>query len=547
MATYKKLTFRSEARQKLLAGATQLTDAVRITLGPKSKSVLIQKQWGRPLVCNDGVTIAKEIVLKGAEENLGAQMLREVAELTGDRVGDGTSTATIITHAILQEGIHNIVAGASGIDLKAGLESARDIVIGHLKQLSRPVTTLEAKTQVATISAHNDAKIGKLVAEVLERVGKDGVISVEESKTTETEIEIVEGLQFDRGYISPYFVTQQEKMEAVLEDVYVLLADTKINVLQDLVGLLEALVKSGKPLVLIAEDIGGDALATLIVNHLRGVLRCLAVKAPAFGDRRRDLLEDMAVVTGGRVISEATGARLDAVTLEDLGQVVRVVSDREKTTLVGGRGKPELIEERVKMIHAQIEKTTSDYDKEKLEERLAKLMGGVAVVRTGAPSEAEMKSQKEAIDDAINATRAAIDEGIVPGGGLGFLRSVPLLQEQEKSLEGDARTGVQILRRAIQMPAYQIAVNSGMDGGVAVDRMLNTADSTGLDAATGEYADLYERGIVDPIKVLRIALENAVSVASTLLLTEATLTEVEEETKGAASTPNRDEGEYGLG
>ncbi len=547
MAVFKRLSFRSEARQKVLTGASRLADAVRVTLGPRSKSVLIQKQWGRPLVCNDGVTIAREIRLEDPEENLGAQMLREVAELTGERVGDGTSTATLITHAILADGIHNIVAGASAIELKAGLEWARDIVTGHLKALSQPVTTREARAQVAAISAHNDAQIGDLVAEALERVGKDGVISVQESKTTETSIEIVEGLQFDRGYISPYFVTAQDKMEAELEDAYVLLADMKINVLQDLLALLESLVKSGKPLLIIAEDVGGDALATLIVNHLRGVLRCLAVKAPAYGERRRELLEDMAVLTGGQLVSEATGTRLDAVTLEQLGRVARVVADREKTTLVGGHGERGDIDARIRMIRTQMEAAASDYDREKLEERLAKLQGGVAVVRTGAPSEAEMKARKEALDDAISATRAAIDEGIVPGGGLGFLRCVPILEARESELVGDRRTGAQILRRAIQTPACQIAVNSGMDGGVAVDRMLNASGNVGLDAARNDYADLIERGIIDPTKVLRIALENAVSVASMLLLTEATLTEVSVPEKGEGRDRAAEPEVYGPG
>ena len=546
MATYKTLSFRSEARQKVLSGASQLADAVRVTLGPKSKSVLIQKKWGRPLVCNDGVTIAREVELKDPQENLGVQMLREVAELTGERVGDGTSTATIITHAILADGIHNIVAGASAVDLKAGLEAARDLVIEELRALSQPVTTRTAKAQVATISAHNDAEIGELVAEALERVGKDGVISVQESKTTETSIEIVEGLQFDRGYISPYFVTQQDKMEAVLEDAYVLLSDGKINVLQDLLGLLETLVKSGKPLVLIAEDVGGDALATLIVNHLRGVLHCLAVKAPAYGERRREMLEDMAVLTGARVISEATGARLDAVTMDDLGRVARVTADRDKTTLVGGHGERALIEGRIKMIRNQLETVSSDYDRDKLEERLAKLTGGVAVVKTGAPSESEMKARKEALDDAISATKAAIDEGIVPGGGLGLLRSVPRLEQKEKELEGDRRTGLQILKRAIRTPAYQIAANSGMDGGVAVERMLGATGGVGLDASTNEYVDLIERGIIDPTKVLRVALENAVSVASMLLLTEATLTEVEEAPAGGRGAREAERDAYGV-
>lgn len=546
MAAYKQLSFRSQARQKVLAGATQLADAVRVTLGPRSKSVLIEKKWARPLVCNDGVTIAREVQLRDAQENLGAQMLREVAELTGERVGDGTSTATIITHAILADGIHNIVAGASAIELKAGLEWARDIVVERLGALSQQVTTRAARAQVAAISAHNDTEIGDLVAEALDRVGKDGVISVQESKTTETSIEIVEGLQFDRGYISPYFVTRQEKMEAELEDAYVLLADMKINVLQDLLALLETLVKSGKPLLLVAEDVGGDALATLIVNHLRGVLRCLAVKAPAYGERRRDLLEDMAVLTGARLISEATGTRLDAVKLEDLGRVARVVADRDKTTLVGGQGDRGRIEARAGMIRSQIETAASDYDREKLEERLAKLQGGVAVVKTGAPSEAEMKARKEALDDAISATKAAIEEGIVPGGGLGFLRCVPAIEERESELDGDRRTGAQMLRRAIQTPAYQIAVNSGLDGGVAVDRMLHAEGDVGLDAARNEYVGLVGRGIIDPTKVMRIALENAVSVASMLLLTEATLTEVEEPAKAEGREASAGDEGYGL-
>jgi len=526
---HKQILFHSSAREKILRGTAALADAVRVTLGPKSKSVLIQKKWGAPIVCNDGVTIAKEVDLKDPEENLGAQMLRQAAEKTGDAVGDGTSTATILAHAIFADGTRNVVAGASGIDIKRGLDRGLAVAVETLRAMSRPVGTRKEEAQVATISAHNDPSIGDLVADAIEKVGDDGVITVEESKTTETILEVVEGMQFDRGYISPYFVTDPEKMEAVLEDAYVFLCDRKIANLKDLIPLLEQVAKSGRPVLFIAEDIEGEALATLIVNQLRGVFRCIAAKAPGFGDRRKAMLEDMAVLTGGELISEEIGIRLEGVQLGQLGRARRVVSDRDNTTIIGGQGDKAAIEGRIRQIRAQIDKTTSDYDREKLEERLAKLSGGVAVIRVGAPSEAEMKSKKEALDDAINATKAAVAEGIVPGGGLALLRCTQAIADAEADAEGDERTGLQILRRALSAPTRQIAENSSVDGGVVVARMLESKGSIGFDAARKEYVDLVDAGIVDPTKVVRIALENAVSVAGVLLLTEATMTEIPEE------------------
>lgn len=524
--THKQILFRSPAREKILRGATQLTDAVRITLGPKSKSVLIQKPWGAPLVCNDGVTIAKEFDLEDPEENLGVQMLRQAAVKTGDTVGDGTSTSTILAHAIFADGLRNVVAGASAIDIKRGLERGLKAAIEALRSISRPVETGLARSQVATIAAHNDSFIGKLVAEAMDKVGDEGVITVEESKTTETLLDVVEGMQFDRGYLSPYFVTDPEKMKAVHEDAFVLLTDRKIISLKDLVPLLEQIAKADRPIALIAEDISGDALATLIVNQLRGVLRCVAIKAPGFGDRRKAMLEDMAVLTGGQVISEELGLRLEELTLEQLGRVERVVVDKDCATLIGGAGERAAIEGRMQQIRREIEQATSDYDREKLQERLAKLSGGVAVIRVGAPTEAEMASRKEALDDAISATKAAVAEGIVPGGGLALLRCSAAVVAEAKGCEGDERTGINILQRALESPARQIAENSAVDGGVVVSRMLEGDGSLGFDAASNQYVDLVQAGIVDPTKVVRIALENAVSVASVLLLTEAIMTEV---------------------
>ena len=533
----KQILCRSQAREKILRGASQLADAVRVTLGPKSKSVLIQKRWGTPLVCNDGVTIAKETELEDPEENLGAQMLRQAAEKTGDAVGDGTSTSTLLAHAILADGIRNVVAGASAIDLKRGLDRAARATIASLREQSRPVKTRLEKAQVATISAHNDPEIGELVAEAMEKVGGEGVITVEESKTTETVLEVVEGLQFDRGYISPYFVTDPEKMEAVLEDAYILLADKRLGSLKDLLPVLEQLAKVGKPVLFVAEEIEGDALATLIVNQIRAVLRSCAVKAPGFGDRRKEMLTDIAILTGGLVVSDELGVELERVELAQLGRAKRIVVGRETTTIIGGAGDKAAIDGRMKQIRAQLDQASSDYDREKLEERLAKLSGGVAVIRVSAPSEAEMKSKKEALDDAISATKAAVAEGIVPGGGLALLRVTRTLEAEETKCEGDEKTGVQILRRALQAPARQIAENSAVDGGVVVARMLASEGNTGYDAARNLYVDLFEAGIVDPTKVVRVALENAVSVASVLLLTEATMTEKPEKKNGEAVPP----------
>jgi chaperonin GroEL len=533
----KQVLFRAAAREKVLRGTAQLADAVRLTLGPKSKSVLIQKKWGAPIVCNDGVTIAKEMELEDPEENLGAQMLRQAAERTGDAVGDGTSTATVLAQAIFADGVRNVAAGASAIDLKRGLDRGLEAAVSALARLARPVSSRLEKAQVATISAHNDPAIGELVADAMEKVGGDGVITVEESKTTETALEVVEGLQYDRGYMSPYFVTDPAAMEAVLDEPYILIADRKLNLMKDLIPLLEAVAKSGRPILFIAEDVEGEALATLIVNQIRGVLKSAATKAPGFGDRRKALLGDIAALTGGQVISEELGMKLEDVQLAQLGRARRVVVDKDNTTIIGGQGDRKAIEGRIQMIRHELEKTTSDYDKEKLQERLAKLSGGVAVIRVGAPSESEMKARKDALDDAISSTKAAVAEGIVPGGGLALLRATPAVQALESSCEGDERTGVQILRRALEAPARQIAENSAADGGVVVDRMQQGSGSTGFDAARKTYVDLMEAGIIDPVKVVRIALQNAVSVASVLLLTEATMTEKPEKPEPRAAAP----------
>jgi chaperonin GroEL len=526
--TAKQLLVRTSAREKILHGATALADAVRITLGPKSKCVLVERKWGKPLVCNDGVTIAKEMSLKDPEENMGLQVLREAAEKTGEAVGDGTTTATILAHAIFSDGLRNVAAGASSIDLKRGLERGLKIAVETIRRLSRPVATLKERMQVATIAAHNDAAIGQLVADAVEKVGPEGVITVEEAKTTETSLEVVEGLQFDRGFVSPYFVTDTEKMQAVLQDPYILLYEKRILVMKDLLPLLEQVSKSGRPLLVVAEDVEGEALATLVVNRVRGVLPCVAVKAPGFGDRRKAMLEDIAILTGGRLIAEELGIRLEHLTLDDLGSAKRVVVTREDTTLVGGAGKRAAIEGRCEEIRHQLDTAASDYDTEKLRERLAKLAGGVAVIRVGAPSETELKSRKEAFEDAISATKAATAEGLVPGAGLSLLRAIDSVHAEEAKVEGDERTGIQILRRALEAPTRQLAENSGVDGGVVIEKMRAGTGNYGFDAAAGTYTDLVEAGIVDPTKVVRLALENAVSVASVLLLTEATLTELPE-------------------
>jgi chaperonin GroEL len=524
--THKHLMFRAAAREKILQGTTALADAIRVTLGPRSKCVLIEKKWGKPIVCNDGVTIAKEIELKDPEENLGAQMIREAAERTGDAVGDGTSTATVLAHAIFSDGLRNVTAGASAIDIKRGLDKGLRIAIDSIRELSKPVASRLEKAQVATISAHNDAAMGEIVAEAMERIGLEGVITVEEAKTTETVLEVVEGMQFDRGFLSPYFVTDSEKMLAILEEPLILIYDKKIGNLQDLLPLLELLAKETRNFLIIAEDVEGEALATLVVNKIRGLLRCAAVKAPGFGDRRREILQDIATLTGGQFITDELGLNLEKVSIEMLGHAQRIEISKDHTTIIGGGGKKSAIVARIAEIKSQIEKTTSEYDKEKLQERLAKLAGGVAVIKVGAASEGELKSRKEAFDDAINATKAAVDEGIVPGGGLALLRAIESLTAKENILFGDELTGLKILKRALEAPARQIAENSSVDGGVIVAKMREGKGNYGYDAARGLFVDLVEAGIVDPTKVVRIALENAVSVAGILLLTEATLTEI---------------------
>ena len=529
MSTARQLHFRGEAREKVLRGATVLTDAVRGTLGPKAKCVLIERRWGKPLVSNDGVTIAKEVALVDPEENLGAQVLREAAERTGELVGDGTTTSTILAHTILSDGMRNVAAGASAVALRRGMDKALGAAVATIRQLSRPVQSKRERAQIATISGHNDATIGDLVADALERVGGEGTVSVEEAKGTETTVEVVEGMQFDRGYLSAYFVTNPEKMEAVLEDPAVLLHDKRISSMQDFIRLLEQVAKSGRSLLVVAEDVEGEALATLVVNKVRSVLPCVAVKSPGYGDRRRAILDDIAVLTGGHVIAPEAGMSLEHMKLEDLGRAKRVIVTRDTTTIVGGVADRAVIEGRCTEIRRQIADAKSDYDKEKLEERLARLTGGVAVVKVGAPSEAELKNHKEAFDDAISATKAAIAEGIVPGGGLALLRAIDAVTAEIEKLDGDERTGAIMLRRALEAPTRQIAENSGVDGGVVVDKMRQGTGAYGFDAATGEYVDLLGAGIIDPTKVVRVALENAVSVAGTLLLAEATLTEVRDE------------------
>ncbi len=524
----KQLLFRSNAREALLHGAATVADAVRVTLGPKSKCVLIEKRFGHPLVCNDGVTIAKEIELKDPVENLGARMIREAAERTGSAVGDGTSTATVLAYALYADGIRNVAAGASAIELKHGLDRGLKAAVEKLKAISRPVRDPREQAQVATVSAHNDESIGQLVADAVAKVGSEGVITVEEAKTTETVVDVVEGMQFDRGFLSPYFVTDPEEMEAVLEDPLVLLHEKKISSMKDLLPLLEEVVRQGRPLLIVAEDVEGEALATLVLNKIRGTLPCVAVKAPGFGDRRKAMLDDVAILTGGHLVAEELGVKLEHVAIADLGSAKRVVVNKDTTTIVGGAGAKAAIEGRCHELRKQIDETTSDYDRDKLKERLAKLAGGVAVLRVGAPSEAEMKNRKEAFEDAISATRAAIEEGIVPGGGLALLRTIDAVEQMEQTCDGDERTGVRILRRALETPARQIAENSGFDDGVAVDRMRHSEANMGLDASKNEFVDLVEAGIIDPTKVVRTSLENAVSVASTLLLTEATLTEIPE-------------------
>jgi chaperonin GroEL len=524
--THKRLRYHAEAREKVQHGAQALADAVSVTLGPKSNSVLIERKYGAPLVCNDGVTIVKELSLEDPEENLGVQVLRQAAERTGDVVGDGTTTATLMACALFADGVRNVAAGASAIDIRKGIERGARAAVAAIGQLSRPVTTRLEKVQVATVSAHNDVAIGEIVAEAIERVGPEGAVTVEEAKGTETTLEVVEGMQFDRGFLSGYFVTDPSAMEVVLDDAAVLVVDRKNVSLKELLPVLEQVAQTGRPLLVVAEDVEGDALATLVVNRIRGVLPCAAVKAPGFGDRRKAMLEDLAVLVGARVIANELGTKLEAVTEADLGSARRVVVDKDKTTIVGGAGSRQTIDGRATELRRQIADATSDYDREKLRERLARLTGGVAIVHVGAPSEAELKSRKEAFDDAVSATKAAVTEGIVPGAGLAFLRAIDAVDREAATSHGDELTGLTMLKRALEAPTRQIAANSGADGGVVVERMRQGSGALGFDAAQGTYVDLLEHGIVDATKVVRVALENAVSVAGSLLLTEATLTDV---------------------
>src|SRR5579884_3391622 len=536
----KQLLFDETARQKMLRGVELLSRAVKVTLGPKGRNVVIDKKWGSPTITKDGVTVAKEIELPDPYENMGAQLVREVASKTSDAAGDGTTTATVLAEAIFREGVKNLAAGASAMDLKRGIDRAVETVVAELKRISKPCQGKKEIAQIGTISANNDRTIGDLIAEAMEKVGKDGVITVEEGKSLSTTLDVVEGMQFDRGYISPYFVTNAERMEAVLEDPYILVHEKKISSMKDLLPLLEEIVKVGKPLLIIAEDVEGEALATLVVNKLRGTLSVVAVKAPGFGDRRKAMLEDIAILTGGKAISEDLGIKLESVKVADLGRAKRVTVDKDNTTIIEGYGDKKKIEGRCKQIKAQIEETTSDYDREKLQERLAKLVGGVAVIRVGAATETEMKEKKARVEDALHATKAAVEEGIVPGGGVALVRCLPALDNLK--LDGDQQVGVNIVRRALEEPLRQIALNAGHDGSVVLERIRTEKQlSFGFDAAKEEFCDLFEAGIIDPTKVTRSALQNAASVAGLMLTTEVMVTEIPEKKESKAMpTPEED-------
>jgi len=526
----KEIKYSSNAREKMLIGVDTLADAVKVTLGPKGRNVLLEKSWGSPKTTKDGVTVAKEIELGDKFENMGAQMVKEVASKTSDVAGDGTTTATILAQAIYREGSKLVAAGSNPMAIKRGIERAVDAVVDELKKLSKPTKEKLEIAQVGTVSANNDSTIGDIIAEAMEKVGKEGVITVEEAKGMETTLEIVEGMQFDRGYLSPYFVTDPEKMEANLEEPYLLLHEKKISNMKDLVPILEQIAKMGKPLLIVAEDVEGEALATLVVNKLRGTLKCAAVKAPGFGDRRKAMLEDIAILTGGQVVSEELGVKLENVTLNDLGTAKRINIDKDNTTIVDGGGSRESLEGRVKQIRVQVEDTTSDYDREKLQERLAKLIGGVAVINVGAATEMEMKEKKDRVEDALNATRAAVEEGIVPGGGVAFVRAMKALEQLE--LPGEEQLGVKLVRRALEEPVRQIASNAGFEGSIVVQKVMEGKGSFGFNAESGEYEDLMKGGIIDPTKVARFALQNAASVAGLLMTTEAMVAEKPEKKKG---------------
>jgi chaperonin GroEL len=532
----KELLFNTDARAKLKRGVDQLAEAVRVTLGPKGRNVVIDKKFGSPTVTKDGVTVAKEVELSDPIENMGAQMVKEVATKTSDLAGDGTTTATVLAQAIFREGLKNVTAGANPMELKRGIDRAVEAIVEQLKTLSVPSAGKKEIAQVGTISANNDKEIGNLIAEAMEKVGKDGVITVEEAKGLETTLETVEGMQFDRGYLSPYFVTDPEKMEAVLDDPYILIHDKKISAMKELLPLLEKVAQSGKPLLIIAEDVEGEALATLVVNKLRGTLKVAAVKAPGFGDRRKEMLRDIAVLTGGQVISEELGFKLENATLADMGRAKRVVVDKDNTTIVDGRGKPDDIKGRIAEIRAAIEKSTSDYDREKLQERLAKLSGGVAVINVGAATETELKEKKARVEDALHATRAAVEEGIVPGGGVALIRAQGAL-DRLKGTE-DEKVGVEIVRRALEEPIRMIAQNAGAEGSIVVARVKESKEKNfGYNAATDTYEDLVKAGVIDPTKVTRTALQNAASIAGLLLTTEAVVVEKKEDKPAAAAPP----------
>jgi chaperonin GroEL len=535
----KMLKFGYEAREAMIRGINILADAVKVTLGPQGRNVVIDKSFGAPTITKDGVTVAKEIELSDKFENMGAQLLREVASKTSDVAGDGTTTATILAQAIVREGAKLVAAGHNPMELKKGIEKAVEVCVEELKKMSKPTKDPKEIAQVGTISANNDPEIGKIIAEAMEKVGKEGVITVEEAKGMETTMEVVEGMQFDRGYLSPYFVTDPDRMECVLEDAYVLIHDKKISSMKDLLPILEQIAKAGKPFLVIAEEVEGEALATLVVNKLRGTLQCVAVKAPGFGDRRKAMLEDIAILTGGRVLSEELGFKLENATLKDLGRAKKIVVDKDNTTIIDGAGKKEDIEARVKQIRKQIEETTSDYDREKLQERLAKLVGGVAVIRVGAATETELKEKKARVEDALHATRAAVEEGIVPGGGVALIRTLKALEKLK--LEGEQQFGVEIVKKAIVEPAKQIAENAGIDGSIVVEKIKEGEGAFGFNAATEQFEDLMKAGIIDPTKVTRSALQNAASVAALLITTECMITEKPEDKKAGAGMPSMPE------
>jgi len=528
----KQLKYDQEARQAILAGVEKLSRAVKVTLGPRGRNVVLEKKWGSPSITKDGVTVAKEIELPDKFENIGAQLIREVASKTSDNAGDGTTTATLLAECIYREGLKNVTAGANPMALKRGVDRAVETVIAELKTFSKEVRGREEIRQVASISANNDEEIGNIIADAMEKVGKDGTISVEEAKSMVTTLDVVEGMQFDRGYLSPYFVTDAEAMECVLEDVFILIHEKKISNIKDILPILEKIAQLGKPLLIIAEDVEGEALATLVVNKVRGMLHVAAVKAPGYGDRRKAMLEDIAVLTGGRAITEDLGIKLENITLQDLGKAKRITIDKDNTTIVEGAGETEAIKGRVNQIRKQIEDTTSDYDKEKLQERLAKLAGGVARVNVGAATETEMKEKKARVEDALHATRAAVEEGIVPGGGVALLRCEAALDKMK--LEGDEKTGAEIVRRCLNEPLRQLVVNAGLEGAIVVEKVRSLGGSKGLNVQTNEYVDMFEAGIVDPTMVTRTALQNAASIAGLLITTECVITEIPEPEKAPA-------------